>query len=95
MGQLMSGSRHRGARPRPFVVQGTAQDRTFRVELHRAGQPPAALGRTAGVAAHHTSLVPYIGRLRLNGDTASGQLVLLDDATGAVVARRHLTAPDR
>jgi hypothetical protein len=65
--------------------------RCFRVE-HRteADTPARLLGYLAGVAAHHQSLVLYVARLRREVAGATGTVALVDDATGATVARRYL-----
>jgi hypothetical protein len=59
----------------------------YRVE-HRAGDEVVVLGYLEGVAPHHTILVPFVSTLLHHG--AGGQLVLIDTATGAVVARRRV-----
>ena len=70
------------AAPRPAA-------RGFRVE-HRDEGAAVVLGHLpAGVPQHHATLAPYASHLRLAG-RASGEVALVDEATGAVVARRHL-----
>jgi hypothetical protein len=65
----------------------------YRVEL-RAGARVEALAVLAPhVPVHHASLTPFVSRLRLDGRT-TGEVVLVDRGTGAVVARRSL-APRR
>ena len=59
----------------------------YRVE-HWVGDVRVVLGRIAG-AAHHTTLAPFASHLRLAGHT-TGALVLVDEASGTIVARRRL-----
>jgi hypothetical protein len=59
----------------------------FRVE-HRAQGRAAVVAEVAGVAAHHHSLAPFAAHLAHAG--ASGAVVLVDAASGRVVARRRL-----
>ena len=47
------------------------------------------IAHTTGVFAHHDSLTPYV--IRLLTEQATGELILVDQETGAVVARRHLS----
>ena len=59
-----------------------------RVE-HRGGHGVGVLATDYRCEAHHAALAPFEAHLRLVGSPA-GVLVLVDEATGAVVARRHL-----
>ncbi len=68
--------------------RGMDSDRVYRVE-HRTGGRVSTLGRLDGCPRHHATLVPYASQLRLAG-RADGELVLVEDATDHVVARRHL-----
>jgi hypothetical protein len=63
--------------------------RTYRVE-HRMGGGVAVLGAGLAVAAHHSALAPFVTRLRQGGADGRGEVVLVDEATGAEVARRFL-----
>jgi len=66
----------------------------YRVEL-RAGDRIDELGvLDAATAAHFTSLTPFVSRLRLEGRDA-GEVVLVERATGRVVARQRLAPPPR
>jgi hypothetical protein len=70
----------------------SAPTRAFRVE-HRTGQrPPAVLARIRDVFAHHDTLTPYVScLLRERGtEPVPGELVLVDEATDEIVARRAL-----
>ena len=62
---------------------------SFRVEHRLEGQAPAVLARIEGCFPHHAELAPYDAHLRLIGHTR-GVVVLVDEATDEVVARRHL-----
>jgi hypothetical protein len=63
----------------------------YRVE-HREGGTVSSLGRLKGVPAHHATLTAFVSGLLRAG--CGGELVLVDDGTGAVVARRTV-APFR
>jgi len=63
--------------------------RTFRVELRAAGGAEV-LARGVRVAAHASALAPWVSRLRLEPTPLAGELVLVDEASGAVAARRRL-----
>ena len=64
--------------------------RRYRVE-HRDGGTGAVLARVEGVPAHHQTLAPFAAQLRLAaGGEAAGTLVLVDEASGRVVARRRV-----
>lgn len=63
--------------------------RRFRIELQSDGRS-RVLGWAEGLAAHHHSLAPYVSRLRLEAMGTLGFVVLVDEATGMVVARRRL-----
>lgn len=61
--------------------------KTYRVE-HREHGRVQSLGQLSGVALHHASLEVYVGELIRRG--ARGLLVLIDESTGDVVARRRV-----
>ena len=66
--------------------------RVFRVEHRGIGSETVVLAKIRNVFAHHDTLTQYVSRL-LNecGSTPlAGELVLVDDATEAVLARRDL-----
>jgi hypothetical protein len=66
----------------------------YRVEL-RAGGRAEELGVLGPATfAHHASLTPFVSRLRLDG-RADGEVVLVERATGRVVARQRLDRPRR
>ena len=58
---------------------------TYRVE-YRAEGTVRVLGELRDVPAHHATLTPFVSPLLRGG--AEGQLLLVDVATNAVVARR-------
>ena len=60
---------------------------TFRVE-HRTEQGTTVVGRTSDVYARQEELSQHAARLMRAG--ATGELVLVDEATGEEVARRPL-----
>jgi len=60
---------------------------TYRVE-YRAEGTVRALGELRDVPAHHATLDPFVSMLLRDGD--GGEVVLVDTATGAVVARRRV-----
>jgi hypothetical protein len=62
---------------------------TYRIE-HRDGQTVTVLGRTSATRARQADLSEHAARLMATG--ASGELVLIDEATGDDVARRRLLA---
>src|SRR5688500_14875944 len=66
--------------------------RTFRIEHRTSGASATVLARVHGVFAHHDALTPYAARLLRQNDPqfTRGELVLVDDATDQVVARRAL-----
>ncbi len=66
----------------------------FRVE-HRVAGATSVLARVPGAFAHHAELTPYVTRLLRDGGTVGGHLVLVDESTDAVVARRSLARPPR
>lgn len=68
--------------------------RVFRVE-HREAGATAVLAHIADAFAHHTELTPYVTRILRDEPTTAGHLVLIDEATGGVVARRSLQRPPR
>jgi hypothetical protein len=57
----------------------------YRVE-HREHGTIRPLGTIDHAFAHHTALDPFVSALVLAGE--GGEVLLVDDATGAVVARR-------
>ena len=65
-----------------------------RVEHRVADAAPVVLARLDRCFAHHAELAPYDAHLRLNGH-ALGELVLVDEATDEVIARRRLERPAR
>ena len=79
--------RHHRKRPPPTPTRAPAAPRTYRVE-HRTREGTAVLGQLSGAFPHHATLTPFVARLQ--AERAGGQLVLVDEATGAVVARRNL-----
>lgn len=66
--------------------------RVFRVEHRCAGIDTVVLARIRNVFAHHDTLTQYVSRLLNECGSAqlAGELVLVDDATEAVLARRDL-----
>jgi hypothetical protein len=52
------------------------------------GDAVSLLGCLEGVPAHHATLTPFVSVLIRRG--LVGEVVLVDDATGAVAARRTL-----
>jgi hypothetical protein len=62
--------------------------RTYRVE-HRTGDETTVVARTSDVHARQAELSQHAARLIAAG--ATGELVLVDEATGEDVARRYLT----
>ena len=66
--------------------------RTFRVEHRPAGSQPVVIATIRNVFPHHDTLTQYVSRLlnERGEETLRGELVLIDDATGAVLARRDL-----
>ena len=58
----------------------------YRVE-HRYQDTARELGYVEGGYAHFRALDPFLARLPAG---AKGQIVLVDEATSEVVARRHL-----
>jgi hypothetical protein len=65
--------------------------RSYRV-LYRDGTFTRPLGRVAEVAPTRYSLDPFLSRLLLDGVRA-GELLLVDETTGRVVARRSVRGP--
>jgi hypothetical protein len=57
----------------------------YRVE-HRDGDAVSLLGCLEGVSPHPATLDPFVSALLRRG--LNGQVLLVDDATGAVAARR-------
>jgi hypothetical protein len=66
--------------------------RVFRVEHRGIGTETIVLARIRNVFAHHDTLTQFVSRLLNECGTGSlaGELVLVDDATEAVLARRDL-----
>ena len=64
---------------------------TYRVE-HRAAGTVRVLGELRDVPAHHATLAPFVSTILRAG--GNGEVVLIEAATGAVVARRKV-APAR
>jgi hypothetical protein len=62
-------------------------DPTYRIE-HRTGAAVAVLGHTTAIHARQEDLSAHAARLMAEG--ATGELVLVDEATGEDVARRRL-----
>jgi hypothetical protein len=65
----------------------------YRVE-HRVGDAVALVGYVLDGPAHHATLAPFIPGV-LDAIGGEGELVLVDEATGAAVARRRLAPPVR
>ena len=63
---------------------------TYRVE-HRTADGTAVVARTSDVYARQEELSQHAARLMRQG--ATGELVLVDEATGEDVARRTLLPP--
>ncbi len=61
--------------------------RRFRVE-HREAGAVSILGEMHGVPAHHATLAPFVSSLLHDG--LGGELVLVDELSGLIVARRHV-----
>jgi hypothetical protein len=68
------------------------EPRMFRVEHRVAGQETVVLARIANVFPHHDTLTQYVSRLlnERGDDPLFGDLVLIEEETGAVLARRDL-----
>ena len=64
----------------------------FRVE-HQDCLGRHTIGRVPNVFATHHALTPFLAHLLLDG--ATGEVVLIDELSGAEVARRFLNAPER
>jgi hypothetical protein len=77
----------RTPKPRPGP-DDRVRAREFRIELHADGEA-VFLANVLDVFAHHATLVPYATKLRQAG-CSHGELVLIDGATGRVVARRRV-----
>jgi hypothetical protein len=72
--------------------QAGADGSAYRIE-HRAGRSVTVLGRATATPARQVDLAALAARLIAAG--ASGELVLVDEATGEEVARHRLAAaPD-
>jgi hypothetical protein len=59
----------------------------YHVEL-RTGDEVRDLGHVPDAFPHHDSLTPFVSRLLREG--ATGEVILIDDESGQVVARRRL-----
>jgi hypothetical protein len=66
--------------------------RVFRVEHRGIGTETVVLAKIRNVFAHHDTLTQYVSRLLNECGTVppAGELVLVDDDTEAVLARRDL-----
>jgi hypothetical protein len=66
--------------------------REFRVEYRVAGSETVVLARVTNVFPHHDTLTQYVSRFlsECGASTPRGELVLVDDDTNAVLARRDL-----
>jgi len=64
---------------------------TYRIE-HRTEYGVVIVGRSDAADASQAELSELAGRLTLSGET--GELVLVDEATGEEVARRYLRPDD-
>jgi len=73
-------------------MTGDTAPRWFRVE-HRDDLGHHDLGRVPDVFATHHALTPFLAHLLLDG--ATGEVVLIDEVSGADVARRFLNDPRR
>jgi hypothetical protein len=71
------------------VIGSGEDDRKYRVE-YRGADGTRVLARVAGVFPHWSTLIPYASRLLM--DSATGAVVLLDDATGETVATYALAS---
>jgi hypothetical protein len=60
---------------------------TYRVELHREGEI-LILGRMTHARAHFRTLDPFLSQLTREG--ATGWLLLVDERTNEIVARRRV-----
>ncbi len=65
---------------------------TYRIE-HRTVDGVVVVGRSDAADASQAELSELAGQLMLAGET--GELVLVDEATGEEVARRHLLLEDQ
>ncbi|HEY7033813.1 MAG TPA: hypothetical protein VH482_20925 [Thermomicrobiales bacterium] len=72
-----------------MVTKLGQEGRRYRVE-HRESDRTRVLAIVTDVFPHRTTLVPYASRLLREG--MSGQVVLLDDASDAVVATYRLAS---
>ena len=62
----------------------------YRVE-HRQADRSAVLASLSAARPHHSLLAPFVSRLLHDG--AAGTVALVDEATGAVAARRRVAPP--
>jgi hypothetical protein len=66
--------------------------RSYRVELRAEGAETVVLARVRNVFPHHDTLTQYVSRLlqERGSEPLQGELVLVDDDTNSVLARRDL-----
>lgn len=66
--------------------------RSFRVEHRVEGSETVILARVKNVFPHHDTLTQYVSRLlnECGAEQLYGELVLVDDESNAVLARRDL-----
>jgi hypothetical protein len=69
------------------IGEGRTVARWYRVE-HRDGDRVRVLGRLPDVTPHAATLAPFASRLVREG--TPGELLLVEEATGTVVARQDL-----
>lgn len=82
-----------GERMLKRIAEEDKKERSYRVE-HRDRHRTRVLGRLADAFVSHHTLEPFLSRLLQDG-ARHGQLILVDDATGRVVARRAVRLPRR
>ncbi len=85
--------------PNAAQANGVARQRArdigpCRVEHRREDSPPVVLSHLDHCFGHHAELAPYDAHLRLSG-RAHGEVVLIDEKTDEVIARRRLERPAR
>ena len=66
--------------------------RSYRVEHRTEGAATVVLAKITNVFPHHDTLTQYVSRLlnERGAEPLHGELVLVDDETGAILARRDL-----